>query len=71
MTMFLHSGQSVNMRLCCSQASFNLRSVSVSPGTQNTLDRSLKVAPLPFNNKAEDHIALIYCLIKIQPLPSP
>lgn len=39
--------------------------------TQNVLDRAPKVAPMSFNNRGEDRIALIYCLIKIQPLPSP
>lgn len=51
--------------------SSNLQSVCVALRAQNILDRSPKAAPLSFNNKGEDHIALIYCLIKIQPLPSP
>lgn len=66
-TCFAFPGQS----LALFTMTFNLQSGSVSLRTQNILDRSPKVAAPPFNNKGEDHIALIYCLIKIQPLPSP
>lgn len=53
--------------------SCDLQCVSISPQTQNTPDTSSKWAPLPLNNKRVHRIALIYffCLIKIQPLPSP
>lgn len=38
---------------------------------KNTLDIALKAPLLSFNNKRDNHIPLVYCLIKIQPLQSP
>lgn len=49
----------------------DMQFVIASPRLHNIPDRSWKSAPVPFNNKGEDHTVLIYCLIKIQPLPSP
>lgn len=51
--------------------SSRLQSPQFLYATQNVLDGAPKVAPMSFNNRGEDRIALIYCLIKIQPLPSP
>ena len=58
--LFASSGQ-------CEESQF----VNVPPLLRNIPDGSQKSAPVPFNNKGEDHTVLIYCLIKIQPLPSP